>query len=700
MLKQRKANKILSLLITVAFLLTAAVPVFGAASDISGHWAEDVINKWTGNGVISGYPDGTFKPENSITRAEFVKLVSKIFNYIDKSEAGFPDVNANDWYADVVSKAVASGIIVGDSNGNFRPNDPISRQEAAVVLTRAFKLEASDKNAVSKFADAASVASWAKDAVSALAEKGYVNGRPGNIFAPWDNITRAEAVKMLDNIANELIYVAGTYSEDISGSLVVNTPDVVLKDMTIDGDLYLAQGIGDGDALLDGVTVKGRVVVLGGGENSIILNNTSVQGTLVIIKQNGTVRVVAKGSTEVAATKLSSGAKLQTEDLDGAGFGEVEIIEVPEGESIVLEGDFEKVIIAAPEASVEIAGGKVAELEVAPEAAGAVVNIAETASVTTLTASAAVEVTGTGKIETANIKADNVKIEQKPDKVNVDEGITAEVGGETVEGGTTPTTPPSGGGPSPTPVSVSNITVIMTDSATPDEPTDLTGNDAADRVRGISFTTNAKTCTVRLTNINSPGSGSINIDKTLTFDSSDGNITIGVRDLLGSLADYREDISVGTLRSLFGNYVIVTGTITGTGEYSRLAQRTMSVTITLDNDAEPLPGLNDKISYVSKTGTNVTVTIKSSAANTPLAGLNDAIIALLVYAADEVPSKFSIDSESWIPTSEKLAIKDAVLSLVEGEKQWGEITLGDLVGKTMYFKKDNTHNLVYTLTIN
>ena len=169
----------------------------------------------------------------------------------------------------------------------------------------------------------------------------------------------------------------------------------------------------------------------------------------------------------MAATKLSSGAKLQTEDLDGAGFGEVEIIEVPEGESIVLEGDFEKVIIAAPEASVEIAGGKVADLEIAPEAAGAVVNIAEAASVATLTASAAVEVKGTGKIETANIKAENVKIEQKPDKVNVDEGITAEVGGETVEGGTTPTTLRVVVDQI-RPVSVSNITVIMTDPATPD----------------------------------------------------------------------------------------------------------------------------------------------------------------------------------------------------------------------------------------
>lgn len=567
------------------------------------------------------------------------------------------------------------------------------------MLTRAFKLEASDKNAVNKFADAASVASWSRDAVSALVERGYVSGRPGNKFDPKDNITRAEAVKLLDNIANELVYVAGTYSEDIKGNLVINTADVVLKDMVIEGDLYLAQGIGDGDATLDGVTVKGRTVVLGGGENSIIINNSSLEGTLVVIKQNGVVRIVAKGASEVPSVEVKSGAILQTEDLTGEGFGEVEIIEVPEGESIVLDGDFEKVIIAAPEASVEITGGTVGDLEVASDAAGAVINIAETASVATLTANAAVEVKGTGKIETANIKAEDVVIEQKPGKVNVDEGIKAEVGGETIEGGKTPTTPPSGGGTVLTP-SVSNITVVMAGDAQPNPGSvDLSNNSSSDRVSGISFTTNAFTCTVKLTNINSPGSGSMNIDRTLNFNTSDGNITIGVRDLLGSLADYRNDISVGTLRSLFGNYVTVTGTISGTGDYSRYTSRTMSVTITLDTDAVPVEGLKDVVSNVTKSGANVTVTIKSSASSKSVAGLNDAIIGLLVYATGQVPSEFSVDGNSWIPASDKLAVKDAVVSLVEG-KLWGEITLNDLVGKTMYFKKDNTPDTVYTLTIN
>jgi len=106
-------------------------------------------------------------------------------------------------------------------------------------------------------------------------------------LAPKDNISRAEAVKLIDNIAGELKNSAGTYTGNVEKNLVVNTGSVILKDMVVNGDLFLAQGIGDGDVTLDNVTVKGRTVVRGGGENSIIINNSNLEGTLVVIKVGG-----------------------------------------------------------------------------------------------------------------------------------------------------------------------------------------------------------------------------------------------------------------------------------------------------------------------------------------------------------------------------------------------------------------------------
>lgn len=244
-----RKNKVLLVLIACFFVFFSCTFVaYGDFSDISGHWAEDVIQKWAGKDVLRGKPSGEFKPDDYVTRAEFTAVMDRIFGYKDKTSRTFPDVAGNEWYADSVSRAVAAGIIVGDGGtGKFRPNDNITRQEAAVILSRAFNLKASDTDSLKKFVDVKDIASWSKEAVAALAEKGYIAGRPGNIFAPKDNLTRAEMSKLLDNIAGELINKKGTYTENIDGSLVISAPSVVLKDMVIKGDLYLAEGIGEGE---------------------------------------------------------------------------------------------------------------------------------------------------------------------------------------------------------------------------------------------------------------------------------------------------------------------------------------------------------------------------------------------------------------------------------------------------------------------
>lgn len=109
--------------------------------DIQGHWAEEAVNRWTHRGIVEGYPDGTFKPGNSITRAEFAALVNRTFGYATFSSVEFSDVNDDEWFAGDVSKAVGAGYIEGYPDGTFKPNENISRQEAALVLARINDLE-------------------------------------------------------------------------------------------------------------------------------------------------------------------------------------------------------------------------------------------------------------------------------------------------------------------------------------------------------------------------------------------------------------------------------------------------------------------------------------------------------------------------------------------------------------------------------
>ncbi|WP_282936535.1 S-layer homology domain-containing protein [Paenibacillus sp. RC67] len=436
-------------------------------SDVSTHWAAREIGNWSQKGIINGYEDGTFKPNVPISRAEFVSLVNRVLAYPREATQTFPDVSSSAWYSKDISKAAAAGIVFGDDNGNFKPEAPISRQEAAVILSRAFDLKAHDKKASDRFADAGTIASWSKDHVNALVEGGYVSGREDGRFDPLANITRAEFVKMIDSVVGELKGTAGNYTENVNSNLVINTKDVNLKNMTISGDLYITPGVGDGNVSLDHVTVKGRTVVRGGGEHSIVINNSTLAGTLLVVKSDGKVRILMQGSSEIPYVELNSGAKLETDHKSGKGFGDVQVVGTMAGDQqIILDGDFTSVSIEAPgvtvqvthgsvdkidvkekavgssvkvldgkvsqlnvqsKAKLDLLGGTVAKVDIQKSAAGTSVQMAPDSTVTNFKMDAPIEIKGSGKIETALINADGVKIETRPTNITIADGVKSDI---------------------------------------------------------------------------------------------------------------------------------------------------------------------------------------------------------------------------------------------------------------------------------
>ena len=168
-------------------------------SDTNGHWAESEIDEWAGRGVLSGYSDGTFLPDNNITRAEMAKvIVSAMGGGTVPTENYFSDVQQDEWYYAPVSTAAAAGYVSGDTDGRFRPNDYITRQEASAIFARAYNVASGA--GVGQFADAASISDWAVENVSGLVEAGVIKGYEDGTFRPLDNITRAEVVVMLDRL--------------------------------------------------------------------------------------------------------------------------------------------------------------------------------------------------------------------------------------------------------------------------------------------------------------------------------------------------------------------------------------------------------------------------------------------------------------------------------------------------------------------
>lgn len=439
--------------VLIAVLLLLFIAVTGWANnkqpayrDIGGHWAEKAVEKWAAAGIIKGYGDGAFRPDAPVTRAEFVVLVGKIFGYKDKSPTGFRDVPAAAWFSDAVSKAVYAGAAGGYGDGTFKPAGYINRQEAAVLLYRAFQLEPADKSAQGQFKDYGQVGDWSRAAVDTMAAKGYIKGKQGELFAPKAYITRAEAVKIIDNMIGGFKNTAGTFSKNTEGNLVVSAGDVTLKDMTVKGDLYLAQGIGEGDVTLENVKVEGRTLVWGGGPNSIVLRNTNISGTLYVYKQNGQIRIVAQGATGAGGVKLASGGRLNNETGSQDALGKIEITPLADGETVTLDGNFDSVTIEASGVEVQVEDGSVKNLEVKPGLTDTTIDVAAGAAVGNLTLNSGAAVTGDGIVDTANINVSGVTMEQNPRNVNTGPGINVGRTGDglTSTGGTGNTG--SGGG--------------------------------------------------------------------------------------------------------------------------------------------------------------------------------------------------------------------------------------------------------------
>lgn len=166
-------------------------------TDTAGHWAEHLIKDAVQKRFISGYPDGTFKPDHSISRVELTVIIARALKLKDEGTQSFADSNQiGSWATQAVALAAQAGIVTGYEDGNFYPNKEITRVEMAVMISRALQLKL-DVNSVTDFIDDIDIPQWAKGAVEALHKLGIVNGRGGSKFVPNESVTRAEAIVLL-----------------------------------------------------------------------------------------------------------------------------------------------------------------------------------------------------------------------------------------------------------------------------------------------------------------------------------------------------------------------------------------------------------------------------------------------------------------------------------------------------------------------
>lgn len=178
--------------------------------DTRNHWAAKVISKMSRLNIVGGYPDGTFRPDTPITRAQFAALLVRALKLVESPSdaAVFKDVPANAWYRGAVGAAVNAGLVVGYTERTFGPNDPITREQMAVMVARAvyggnISYSAEDTT-LDRFADLEKISLWARPSVSMMVQDNFLGGRSENMFVPQGTTTRAEAAAALERILDRL----------------------------------------------------------------------------------------------------------------------------------------------------------------------------------------------------------------------------------------------------------------------------------------------------------------------------------------------------------------------------------------------------------------------------------------------------------------------------------------------------------------
>lgn len=173
-------------------------------------WADEAVAHIYGLGIVNGSGDSRFEPLRSVTRAEAVKMLMILIKR-DKlappDYLPFEDVEKSGWSYPYIANAYACGIVNGKSENLFGTNDPVTRQEMAVIAWNAMKLCGFEEKSRGAFADSESIAPWARDAVEILCGADILHGREvggGLSFVPNDSLTRAEAAVMISNIAKQM----------------------------------------------------------------------------------------------------------------------------------------------------------------------------------------------------------------------------------------------------------------------------------------------------------------------------------------------------------------------------------------------------------------------------------------------------------------------------------------------------------------
>lgn len=427
-IKERVCMKIMrTISILMVFIMLSASPVCALATafpDMPNDWSTNALQEAVNNGLLTGGSDGNLRPNDNLTRAELAATINRAFGAsVEADISGFPDVPSGQWYTPELAKAVQMGTFEG-SDGYLYPDQAITREEAFVVVARALHLEESTSPETT-FSDAASISPWATEEVYAMINTGCLSGANGRL-KPKDNITRAEFAVVMHNMIKGYITSAGVVTQVPAGNVMINTPGVILKNVTVQGDLIIGDGVGAGEVTLDNVTVTGRTVIRGGGKHSVRIISNSLLAEIIVSNPTGGIQVIVSDNSQVQVMAIDDGVN---EVIVQGPIGTLNI--EAGGQNVVLENaQIRKVNILAGMGTLQVGAGsavdqlkianghidvtvagRVGTIETVPEHALIGIVVVQTGHIEQIDANTeSLTVDGTGYVGRVNANADNVRV--------------------------------------------------------------------------------------------------------------------------------------------------------------------------------------------------------------------------------------------------------------------------------------------------
>ncbi|BBI31383.1 S-layer homology domain-containing protein [Cohnella abietis] len=426
MRRKLKKSIIIAMTSTMVFTYGQLSSAATVTKEVIPTWASAELASWKQLGLLKGDQNGLIQPNQAVTKAEFLAFVNRVFNYTLTSDKSFGDVAPTAWYAKDISKAAAAGIVLGDSKGNVAPLEILTREKAAIILSRVFDV-ASSASSGTKFADDGKISSWAAEAVYAMKGAGYVEGTANGSFQPQKALTRAEAVKMINNVMGLLIADSAAHADVKGGNLVVNTAGGSLTNATISGNLYITPGVGEGDFTIEDSQIAGTVYVLGGGEHSVIFKNSKAKH-VKINKPTSPLRFVISGNSSANSIDVFSSAEIVNETSNP--IASLTIL-ASSTDTVNVTGDVKDLVVNSG-SILNVGESNISKLTFSKLAKGSKAKLNKKAKVASLVADAPVSITGEGTIDEATINSDGVVLDQAPTKLILN-AASASISGKEVK---------------------------------------------------------------------------------------------------------------------------------------------------------------------------------------------------------------------------------------------------------------------------